>query len=342
MIYIAVASNENYLPGAIATLASARLFTDKKHRIHVFFLHDGLSRGMQEYSARVLSNLQGDLAVEFLYVDPDNFSLCPSFWADGNSTLTYARLLLPSLLPREIEKIIYLDADLLVKNDLSCLFSVQMDEYEVAACVEKIAPRIEDDIPLDCIDMDIDFNAAYFNAGVMVLNLNLIRYNKSFEKALSMLISYPNESFCFHDQSALNYFYQGNFQHLDEKWNAQLHAKNHTNDELLILSSPSVACIYHFVAKGKPWSCFSHHPMFIQHRELLGSIAPGWENIISCTKEKKLSKLKKLLSAITVILESIRFLLFPGKASRYSTLLYWIHYHHQRSYFEGRVQKLTA
>ena len=342
MIYIAVAANENYLPGAIVTLASARLFTDKKHGIHVFFLHDGLSRGMQEYSTRVLSNLQGDLAVEFLYVDPDNFRLCPSFWVDTNSTLTYARLLIPSLLPREIEKVIYLDADLLVKADLSYLFSAQMGELEIAACVEKIAPRIEDDIPLACIDLDIDFKAAYFNAGVMVLNLNLIRCNNSFENVLRLLISYPNESFRFHDQSALNYYYQGNFYHLEGMWNLQLHQINYTNDELLKLSCRSFGCIYHYVSKGKPWSCFSHHPMFIQHRELLCSIAPGWEDIITYTKEKKLSKLKKLLSAITVMIESIRFVLFPGKASRYSTLLYWIHYHHQRSYFEGRVQKLTA
>jgi lipopolysaccharide biosynthesis glycosyltransferase len=62
------------------------------------------------------------------------------------SAVTFARLLLPELLPAETETVVYLDSDLIVCDDLSELCDLGLGELPVAAvqdyAVETIGSRL--------------------------------------------------------------------------------------------------------------------------------------------------------------------------------------------------------
>jgi lipopolysaccharide biosynthesis glycosyltransferase len=47
--------------------------------------------------------------------------------------IVFARFLIPDLLPPEIDRVIYLDQDVLVLKDLTALWEINMDGYPIAA-----------------------------------------------------------------------------------------------------------------------------------------------------------------------------------------------------------------
>lgn len=99
---------------------------------------------------------------------------------------TLLRLLAPRLdLP---SKIIYLDVDTIINNDIGELYNIDISNYEVGV--------VRDIMLVNFVGF---FN--YFNAGVMLLNLDKIRQTKSFEKAIDLCI---HKRMLFADQDALN------------------------------------------------------------------------------------------------------------------------------------------
>lgn len=85
-------------------------------------------------------------------------------------------------------KIIYLDVDTIINNDIGELYNIDISNYEVGA--------VRDIMFVNFVGF---FN--YFNSGVMLLNLDKIRQTKSFEKAIELCI---HKRMAFADQDALN------------------------------------------------------------------------------------------------------------------------------------------
>lgn len=99
---------------------------------------------------------------------------------------TLLRLLAPNLdLP---DKIIYLDADTIVNNDIKELYDIDISNYEVA-------------VVRDIIFKNFVYFRNYFNAGVMLLNLRKLRETNAFLKASNLCVT---KRLPFADQDALN------------------------------------------------------------------------------------------------------------------------------------------
>lgn len=99
---------------------------------------------------------------------------------------TLLRLLAPHLnLP---DKILYLDVDTIINHDISELYNIDIENFEVA-CVRDIM----------FVNFIGFFN--YFNAGMMLLNLKKIKETKSFDKATLLC---KTRKLSFADQDALN------------------------------------------------------------------------------------------------------------------------------------------
>jgi hypothetical protein len=116
--------------------------------------------------------------------------------------------------------------------------------------------------------------AAYFNAGVLVLELEKIRESRLFEKAAGLLQS-SSLSFKFWDQSALNYAANGKFDLLESDWNRQTHRGSFDPVEVL----PGLArrsLNVHFVTPAKPWLAWSPFPAETMFRDLLDVVDPDW------------------------------------------------------------------
>ena len=119
-----------------------------------------------------------------------------------------AKFVIPQLL-RNIDKIIYLDTDILILKDIAELFNIQIaDEY--AAVVKDIYATYND------YTKKLNLKH-YFNSGVMLLNLKKMREDNITEKLIEYRTNDSDSSFM--DQSAFNKIFDGNVKFIDVKYN---------------------------------------------------------------------------------------------------------------------------
>lgn len=114
----------------------------------------------------------------------------------------YYRIGAGRLLPETVDKILYLDADLIVRKNLSELYaSLPPESYLAAATLHASMKNAEFVKP---------FGGRYFNSGVMVLNVALWRRDDITGKCIAFIKDHP-EQIRFHDQCVLN--------HVCKPWN---------------------------------------------------------------------------------------------------------------------------
>jgi lipopolysaccharide biosynthesis glycosyltransferase len=266
---IAMASDARYLPGAIGTLASARIVLPKDTPMEVVFLHDGLADTLQQRLRDSLARLRGASSLDFVRIDAD-FPAYPDFFFP--SKLTYARLLLPNL-PLE-GRILYLDSDFLVLKNPAPLLAREPGPSGISAAIETIIRTIAGDPPCADPGFPVDSNAPYFNAGLLVLDLDAIRANGLFRRA-SELLATRGAACDLHDQSALNFVANGAFDPLDPDWNRQTHRECFDPVEAMPVLRRRGMNV-HFVTRAKPWLAWSPFPAERMFRALLDSVDPGW------------------------------------------------------------------
>ena len=88
--------------------------------------------------------------------------------------MTYCRILLPQLL--EVPRLIYSDCDSLVFRDLSGLFDLELSPGKILAAVpDSETLSLSQDSLAVAKAMNLPAEGAYFNCGVMLMNLDELR-----------------------------------------------------------------------------------------------------------------------------------------------------------------------
>jgi lipopolysaccharide biosynthesis glycosyltransferase len=161
------------------------------------------------------------------------------------SVMTYARLLIPYVLPRDSARALYLDTDILVLKELRSLWSCDMGGAVLAA-----ARDVYSNVHAARLGSALAAEPRYFNAGVLLIDIARWREEGVSEKALEYLRENPETHLS--DQDALNVVCRGRWHELDSKWNCQPARPEQTQ------SAPE-ACpaILHFVGPFKPWDARS-------------------------------------------------------------------------------------
>jgi lipopolysaccharide biosynthesis glycosyltransferase len=228
-------------------LATLLLSIAEGHRAHwplsVVVVHDGYSANVKH---QVLQSVPaGSLLVQWLEIDLAafrSFALLPHV-----SAMTYARLLLPQLLPPDCQRVLYLDTDMLVLGDLTPLMRTDLQGQPVAAIedfharADRVAGRLQPDSLLATVKH-------YFNAGVLLLDLQACREHAHFMRAIDFLHAHPQTP--YGDQDALNAALDGQWLAVDRRWNFQNHHVNRL-DRMPVAERPAVA---HFITSSKPWN----------------------------------------------------------------------------------------
>jgi lipopolysaccharide biosynthesis glycosyltransferase len=156
---------------------------------------------------------------------------------------SYARLLLPDLLP-ERERVLYLDADLLVDADITPLFALEWNGCLAAAVQDPYFARVDTQLPAEQVVPGTGHWPA-FNAGVLLMNLKRWRVEQPVEalEARAGLVQGK-----FRDQAILNAALAGHWLPLATRWNRVL-----TLDPAHAWQRARPDSIWHFVARRKPW-----------------------------------------------------------------------------------------
>ncbi len=181
------------------------------------------------------------------------------------SIAAYYRLFIPDLIPEQIEKVIYLDCDLIVKGDLEKLWRLNVENYYVLAVQDIMIRNVGSNLGLlNYKKLGLKPDSKYFNSGVLVINLKKWRDDKITLKAVEYLKE-NRDILRFPDQDVLNALFANKWGGLDPKWNLLLpHALAYSSWQ----ESPFSEDIYdslihdphiiHFSSELKPWN--SRHP----------------------------------------------------------------------------------
>lgn len=169
------------------------------------------------------------------------------------------RYFLPELLPN-LEKVIYIDADTIIRCDLRPLDSLLIDDECICASLDEgIINNLPGyyegikDIALKEYGTQLD---GYFNSGVFVLNLKRMRS----ENILDQLIRIDGKyELYFRDQDVFNIVLGSRVRYLERGWNLMLPE---------FLGNVDSGRILHFTLAPKPWEdCYftSHGRMYIKY-----------------------------------------------------------------------------
>lgn len=215
---------------------------------------------------------------------------------------TFYRLKLPSLL-KNINKCIYLDVDLIVNQDLSEMYRINIDDKYIAGVKaagyfwpEKHVQNRLDFLEIPSIDQ-------YVNAGVLMMNLAKMRKNNmenEFEKLLEK--NYQSQ-----DQDILNKACYGMIRNIPFKYNAMV--KYHLSDDESYKNEKMLQIAYtlnewdqgrknpviiHYADRTKPWNDFS-----VEYAEKWWNIAsklPFFDEVFANYSDKIFENSKKICS----------------------------------------------
>ena len=216
--------NGTYSKFAGTTMLS--LFENTSAPVTVHILHDDTLTQDNRDKFIYLAGRYGQ-AVEFYNVEkicPDKLSafveLTPEIKNARVSVGTLYRLLVPQIIPSDIEKIIYLDSDIVVNIDIKELWQVELGEKILAGVPEILSFKTVGNMNRFfrlCAEGFVK-PEDYFNAGVLVMNLNLLRG----EEAAIFDGFYFTQKYRqrgYFDQDILNYCFTSRTLKLPAKFN---------------------------------------------------------------------------------------------------------------------------
>ena len=240
-VVLALVSNERYFPGLYCAVASALSHLDAARELNLKVLDGGISQTSMDILERLVNGFGKPVRLELLPIDESVFR--GATLGPGQSHMAYCRTLLPHLL--NVSRLIYLDCDVLVFRDLSELFDIELACGKVIAAVrDSETSSLAEDSRMIADAVKVPAEGTYFNSGVMVMNLDELRRQHFFERAVEFLNMWK-ANYRFHDQSAINFLLQGQIKELPEYWNrASWRFDDQQNNDL--------DCVLHYT-RSAPW-----------------------------------------------------------------------------------------
>ncbi len=225
MISIAVTISDDFSESLAALLRS--IILSNSTPISFYIISDFISKENQQKLDATIRKSK----IKLIFVTDVNLDTNDFIVDKHASPLNYYRVFLPQLLPTSLDKVIYLDSDLLVLNDLNPLWNVKLDNYSLAGVNQIIEERIQ----------TLNLRTGnYINSGVLVVNLAFWRQENVTQRLTNFIHKNP-KLLKYWDQDAINVVLEKSIKTIDVKWN---YCKEYTDNlEIRIL---------HFVGAHKP------------------------------------------------------------------------------------------
>lgn len=264
---IACSSDSNYALPLSVTLYSTLINTSPHVAVTLYMLDAGMEPRQRERIATCIRNSGAMVDVHWLKVDVSGLQTYGSRkWMTGAA---YSRLFLPELIPSCVEKIIYLDADLIVRRDLQELWNLDLGNYALAAARDQAIGVVSSIWGISNFhQIGLDPNTPYFNSGVMIINLKKWRALNIPELVFDY-VRKNNSAMRLNDQEALNAILSDDWLEVDPRWNqhprvfSYQHWANSVHKDRykeIINDLIGAPYIIHYAAKPKPWEKDSMHP----------------------------------------------------------------------------------
>jgi lipopolysaccharide biosynthesis glycosyltransferase len=214
-VVITCATDSQYLKPLAVMLRSVLANLSPDRTVAIYVMNDGVdARGREKLTQ---GWPPGRATVQWVTVDPAMYSGAP-LWG-RMPVSTYYKLALADSLPADVHEAIWLDCDMLVTGDLAMLWDVDLEGCHLRAAQDSIVPLVSSSFGVAAYEeLGIARNARYFNAGVMLVDIDRWRADRVPNRVLDYLRRYRDSVF-FWDQEGLNAVLAGKWGELDARWN---------------------------------------------------------------------------------------------------------------------------
>ena len=255
-VNVLCATDNNYAPYCGIMLTS--LFESNRDcRFNVFVFVDGCLSDINQKKFKKLEQ-RYECVVNIMTIDDRLLENCPinnQKNVDNHSWVskpTYYRLLASDILPKDIQKVIYLDCDIAVVGDIKPLWNVNLTGKAIAGVTDC-------DEEKNCNRLGIPSHCTYINAGVALYNLDYWRENHLSARFFEYIREHEARLLLM-DQDVVNGVLYGKMQILPERYNFQVafftkeYWKSYSEAfQRMLLSENKEAAIIHYVGGIKPW-----------------------------------------------------------------------------------------
>jgi lipopolysaccharide biosynthesis glycosyltransferase len=243
-LHLVLAFNDDFWAPAYAVMRSVCLTTSRRADL-VFHL---CQFGVTEAHRQVLDTIEAEFGARVIHHSLDQH--------DGFNTLRqrlpmarrlhpviYARLLLPAILPADIERVLYLDCDTMVVAPIEKLIERDMDGHALAAVPDGARLFIMGGRNMRARRDVFDTARNYFNSGVLLIDLPRFAAIDLPGKLEAMIASGTAKTL-YYDQDILNLVFADNWLALEWRFNVIDPRPVHEGLDPFIM---------HYTGERRPW-----------------------------------------------------------------------------------------
>ena len=217
---------------------------------------------------------------------------------------TCFRFILPDVLPQTMERVLYLDVDIVIDEDLYGLYNMDFKDKALVVTYDLQGYDLLSPAPPP-INLPPE-TGRYFNAGVMLLNLVYLRKNLSFAKYVQASKSIDSNLF---SQAILNYLFWDNALYVS----ALKYNYGHRFDRDGLLLGDAKPAIIHYASLNKPWDFWCEDDLFAD--SVYGSLLTPHVNRINGIWWKYAKMCPQLFDELYLRMRDIRAILLNNLAS---------------------------
>ncbi len=252
-INICLASDIAYSRFLAATMASVLKNSFSGNDLYFYILENNFS---QEIKNKILELKKiRDFSISF--INFDDSKICKIYERYNNlhhiTKVVFYRLFISDLL-KDIDKIIYLDCDVIVLSDLKEMFNENIENYYLAGIEDIGYYYVGKDFGLQTYEN-------YINAGILLINLKMWRQENICLKFIDTL-NRNRDMFYFGDQDVINFVCGNKIKLLDLSWNVQksffeISSLLYHPLRKYIRNARRKPKIIHYTTDKKPWNTYT-------------------------------------------------------------------------------------
>ncbi|MBO5435231.1 glycosyltransferase family 8 protein [bacterium] len=169
-----------------------------------------------------------------------------------------------SILEKTVDKVLYMDADILVVGSINEFWKHSLDENEAIVIQDDTGTQEAKRVGVE----------KYFNSGVMFVDLRKWNAKKNTEKCLQLLFS--DKKWIFVDQDVLNIVLNGYCKWFAPKYNCLYNLNRVLLNKYIVL--PDFPVIYHFIGATKPWHKCAYNDAVVKEYMRIKTISLWFDN----------------------------------------------------------------
>lgn len=273
-IQVVFAADDAYAPPLAVSIVSLLRHAHKPGPLVISIMDGGISEA-NCIRLLALAEERPETEIRFIGINNSDFENFPIF-ISAYTIATYYRLKLPSLMP-DVDKVLYLDSDIVVEMDIRDMWELPMDGSPLLVVEE---PRVLNEHRL--VMLDIPHEAPYFNAGILVMDLAWMR-RENMEEAFVRYIEKHGSHLQHQDQDVLNGCFVGKWKLMPPRFNMMFYM-THAYKAVFVVYTPEDILearrqpgIIHFNHHPKPWNPGAMDPrrgLFFKYARMSGFTIP--------------------------------------------------------------------